>query len=347
MAKAFCVLLVVAAASAVHVSYVAPVASGYIYRSDNGGPASLIQLGAQQYHQPAAFAPPLPVAQPLTLPLPEPEVYELPATPLTFHGEAEPLAKHIAEQDEDDEDDVDDEEEDHTDPELYGHLIGIGHGHGHGHAYEKGAGSDYGEEHHAAHGEKGSKGYSSKDHHASGEAGHYGKEHKEGHYGESEGEKAAHHDEADAHGKHHKAGSSYKGGDHGHKKHFSKGEDVTGYHKVFHKDEFKKDHDFYDVADNSGHFNKYGNQKGHHGSEEGGHKEGGSHDSGSHKGEFGKAGFHAKGHHDESDTGHSAEEGKESHYNHSEEHGKKGSSEDGKEYHFEDDDDEDDDDDDE
>ncbi|XP_047994593.1 sarcoplasmic reticulum histidine-rich calcium-binding protein-like [Leguminivora glycinivorella] len=342
MAKALCVLVAVAAAaSAVHVSYVAPVASGYIYRSDNGGPASLIQLGAQQYHQPAAFAPPLPVAQPLALPLPEPEVYNLAATPLTFHGEAVPLEKHIVEQDDDD-DDSDDEEP--ADPELYGELIDLGSGHGHGHIHEKGAGSDYEEEHHAAHGEKGSKGYSSKDHHASGKSGHYGKEHKEGHYGESEGEEAAHHDEADAHGKHHEAGSSHEGGDHGHKKHFSKGEDVTGYHKVFHKDEFKKDHDFYDVADNNGHFNKYGNEKGHHGSEEGGHKEGGAHDAGYDKSEFGKAGFHAKGHHDESDDSHSAEEGKESHYSHSAEHGKNGSSEDGKEYHFVDDDDEDEDD---
>ncbi|KAI8437402.1 hypothetical protein MSG28_011733 [Choristoneura fumiferana] len=324
MARVLCLLVAVTAAAAVQVSsYVAPVATGYIYRSDNGGPANLIQLGAQHYEQPVAFAPPLPLAQPLAL-----EAYDLAPAPLPYIA-----AKPIIEEDEDE----DDSEEEYLDG---GHLEGLNHGHGH--AYEKGAGSDYGVEHHAAHGEKGSKGYSSKDHHAAGESGHYGKEHKEGYHSEAEGEKGAHHNEADAHGKHHEAGSSYKGGDAGHKKHFSKGEDITGYHKVFHKDEFKKDHDFYDVADNSGHFNKYGNEKGHHGSEEGGHKEGGHADAGFDKGEFGKSGFQAKGHHEEDDDSHSAEEGNDSEYQHSEEYGKKGGGGDEKEYGFDDDDDEDD-----
>lgn len=316
---AIVVLLVAAVAAAVQIGYVAPAASSYIYRSDNGGPASLIQLGPQP-----SFAP-----LPLVEPIKAFEAYDLAPVPLPYVA-----AKPILLEDSDDDDDEDDEES----SEQGGKFIELGHGHG----FEKGAGSDYGEEHHSAHGEKGSKGYNSKGHHANGESGHYGKGHKEGFLSEAKGEKGAYHDVADAYGKHHSSGKSYKGGDHGHKKHFSKGEDVTGYHKVFHKDEFKKDHDFYDIADKSGHFNKHGYEKAQHEAEAGAHKKEGHHDSALDKGEFGKEGFVASGNIDDVDHGHSAEEGGESHYSNEEEFGKKGAGSQEKEYLYGDDDDEDD-----
>ncbi|GBP83055.1 hypothetical protein EVAR_31855_1 [Eumeta japonica] len=301
--------------------YVAPDAVGYIYRSDNNGPGNLIQLGVPNYHQPQAFAAPLPLAQP---PLQH-------SAPLhTYHQAAAPLV-YVADkaiEDHDDDGDTDEEYEEHDDG-----LVGHG-----GHSFEKGGGSDYGEEHHNAHGEKGSKGYNSKGHHAKGGSGHYDKEHNEGFYHKGEGEKAGHHDEKDHHGSHKEAGESYKGGDHGHKKYHKKGEDITGYHKVFHKDEFKKDHDFYDVADNSGHFKKHGYSKSHHDSEEGGHKEGEKHDSGFDEDGFGKKGYLAKGHHDDSDLGHSAEEKHQNHHNHHEDYAKKGGKSEEKSYEFDDDD---------
>ncbi|KAL4706369.1 hypothetical protein ACJJTC_018468 [Scirpophaga incertulas] len=326
------IILAAATAAAVQVS---PAATGYIYRSDNNGPASLIQLGAHSYPQ-QAFAP-LPIAAPIKEAY---EAYALGPVPLPYIA-AKPIVLEDAEDD--------DEAEEYHDG---GDLVALDHGHGlghehHGHGFEKGAGSDYGEEHHAAHGEKGSKGHSSKGHHAKGGSGHYAQEHNEGYHSEDGGEKGSHHDEADAHGKHHESGGSYKGGDHGHKKHFSKGEEVTGYHKVFNKDEFKKDHDFYDVADNSGHFNKHGYQKEHHGSKGGAHEKGDHHDSAFDKNEFGKKGFHAKGHIDDGEHGHSAEEGAESHYSHEGEFAKKGGASQEKEYLYDGDDDDDDDDDDE
>lgn len=329
MKTALSVLFVGAAAAAVSVGYVAPVASGFIYRNDHNGPASLIQLGAVPYHQPHAFAPPLPLAQPLALPLKLKaiEAYDLEPAPLPYVA-----AKPIVEEEYDDEDDDDSDEasEEYADGDLIGHDQG--------HAYEKGGGSDYEEKHHAAHGEKGIKGYKSSDNEAKGASGHYGKKHDEAFYSEGEGEIKAHHDEADAHGKHHQSGKQYKGGKNGHKKHFSKGEDVTGYHKVFHKDEFKKDHDFYDVADNSGNFKKHGYEKENHGSNAGAHKKGGHQKAAYDKGGYGKAGFHAKGHNDESDHSQSAEEGNESHYKHGEDFGIKGGSAHEKEYIYEDDD---------
>ncbi|KAH9634795.1 hypothetical protein HF086_012209 [Spodoptera exigua] len=327
------ILLAATAVAAVQVAFVPPAATSYIYRSDNNGPASYIQLGAPApiHHAPHnAFAPPLPIIQPKFGAI---EALDLAPVPLPYVA-AKPIVVEDAEDDDDDDDDDDSESS-----EEYS-------GHDHGHAFAKGGGSNYGEKHHSAHGEKGSKGYHTEDHHAKGEAGHYGKKHDEGYYKEAEGGEKGHHDEAAVHGKHYKGGKSYKGGDHGHKKHFSKGEDITGYHKVFHKDEFKKDHDFYDVADKSGHFNKHGHENEHHGSEEGGHKEGGHHDSASNKGEFGKSGFHAKGHINDAEAGHSAEDGHESHYHNEADFGKKGGSSHGKEYAFANDDDDDDDDDD-
>ncbi|XP_014354609.2 hornerin [Papilio machaon] len=312
------VVFALASAAAVQVGF-APAATSYIYRSDNGGPGNLVQLGAHGYEQPQLFAP-LPLAQPIKAL----EAYDLVPAPLPYIA-AKPIAVIDAE---------DDEGSDEESAEYNG---------GHGIGYEKGAGSNYGEEHHAAHGEKGSKGFSTKGHHEKGQSGSYGKEHGEGFYEEGDGKKKVYHDEADAHGKHYEASKGYKGGDHGHKKHFSKGEEVTGYHKVFNKDEFKKDHDFYDVADKSGHFKKHGYENKHHGSEASGHKKGGQGESGYDKGDFGKGGYYAKGHVDDDHEGHSAEEGDESHYEHGEDYGKKGGTEHEKEYAYSDDGDDDDD----
>lgn len=326
MKTALSVLFIVAAAAATKVGYVAPVASGFIYRNDHNAPASLIQLGAVPYTQPQAFTPPLPLAQPLTQPLQLKalEAYDLEPAPLPYIA-----AKPIVEEDyeEEDDDDTDEALEEYTDGDKQGH------------AYVKGGGSDYEEKHQAAHGEKGSKGYKSSKNHAKGGSGHYGKKYEEGFYSEGDDLTKSHHNEAGAQGKHYNSGKVYKGGNHGHNKHFSKGEDVTGYHKVFHKDEFKKDHDFYDVADNSGHFKKHGYEKENHGSSKGAHRKGGHHKAAYDKGDFGKAGFHAKVHTDKNDNSHFAEEGNESHYKHGKSFAKKGGSDREKEYAYVNDDD--------
>ena len=62
---------------------------------------------------------------------------------------------------------------------------------------------------------------------------------------EEGGKKSSHHDEADAHSEHHEGGKNEKGGDFGKKKHHEKGSKSKGYHNVFMKDEYKKDHTFY------------------------------------------------------------------------------------------------------
>ncbi|XP_023948099.1 uncharacterized protein LOC112053059 [Bicyclus anynana] len=288
--RTLALLLCVAAVAAVRVPPYPLAPAAYIYRSDNGGPPSLIQLAP---------------------------------APLPFVN-AQPIAIEDAEEDAESYDDTD---------ELDGELGGEGEALAQL-SHERGGGSSYDEAHRSAHGEKGSKGYSSEGHHAKGASGDYGERHHEGHYHESGGKKGEHHDEADSHGSHHQSGKSYKGGDHGHKKHFSKGEDVSGYRKVFSKDEYKKDHDFYDEAAKDGHFHKHGYQKAHHGAAKGAHAAGGSAAAGHDEDDYGKAGYRTDGRVDEADAAHSAERGEDEHYHKHEEHGHKGASDEGSAYQY-------------
>lgn len=320
MRTALSILVALTGATAIQVGY-APPATSYIYRSDNDGPASFIQLGGHGY-QPQAFPAPLPLG-----PVKAFEAYDLAAVPLPYIA-AKPIAVEDAE---DDDDDSDEDGDDYGDDGLIGH----------GHEYAKGGGNNFHKGHHEAEGAKGSKGYNSKEYIEKGDSGHYGKEHDEGHHGEAKGEKGAYHDEAGAHGKHHESGGSYKKGDHGHKKHHSKGEEVTGYHNVFNKNEFKKDHDFYDVAEKDGHSKKYGYEKKHHQAYDSGHEKGGKGDSAYEKDNHGKAGYHSKGHVDDGEGSHSAEEGAESEYEHGKEYGEQGGKKHAKEYGYSEEDEDD------
>ncbi|KPJ01301.1 hypothetical protein RR46_01436 [Papilio xuthus] len=82
-----------ASAAAVQVGF-APAATSYIYRSDNGGPGNLVQLGGHGYEQPQLFAP-LPLAQPIKAL----EAYDLVPAPLPYIA-AKPIAVLDAEDDE-------------------------------------------------------------------------------------------------------------------------------------------------------------------------------------------------------------------------------------------------------
>jgi Domain of unknown function (DUF4779) len=67
-----------------------------------------------------------------------------------------------------------------------------------------------------------------------------------GHDGAEGGSKKSHYDEADSHKEHHESSHKKKAGKHGHKKHHKKGSKTTGYHKKANKDEYHKEHKFYD-----------------------------------------------------------------------------------------------------
>lgn len=78
------------------------------------------------------------------------------------------------------------------------------------------------------------------------------------------------------------------GGKKGHKKFHKKGSKATGYHKKANKDDYHKEHEFYDSEDKKGDHKKYGSEHEYHEAEKGEHGKGDKHESGydeGHKGD--------------------------------------------------------------
>lgn len=94
-------------------------------------------------------------------------------------------------------------------------------------------------------GKKASKGYSHEIKYEKGRKGSHDVEHGSGDNSEEGGSKKSHYDESDKHSEHASEAANSKGGDYGHKKNHKKGSKSKGYHNVFMKDEYKKDHTFY------------------------------------------------------------------------------------------------------
>lgn len=80
----------------------------------------------------------------------------------------------------------------------------------------------------------------------------------------------------------------WPGGKNGHKKYHKKGSKTTGFHHKGHKDDFHKEHKFYDSEEKKGDHKKYGSEHEFHESKKGEHKKGEKHDSGYDEGHKGK-----------------------------------------------------------
>nr|CAH7756159.1 unnamed protein product [Callosobruchus chinensis] len=100
----------------------------------------------------------------------------------------------------------------------------------------------------------------------------------------------------------------------GEKKGHRRGHKTKGYHNKFHKDEYHKEHRFYDDVKKSGHHSKFGNFRSKYGKKEGGRRQGGRHKSGYHGDAYGKKGFSDKGHLDEEHKGYQRHGGREEYY---------------------------------
>lgn len=74
-----------------------------------------------------------------------------------------------------------------------------------------------------------------------------------------------------------------------------KGTETTGYNKIYFKDEYKKDHSFYDESDKRGRFNKYGNYDTHFSKKEDSYEKDARIDDGYQRYKKGKNGFEANG----------------------------------------------------
>ncbi|XP_050316278.1 uncharacterized protein LOC126750651 [Anthonomus grandis grandis] len=171
------------------------------------------------------------------------------------------------------------------------------------------------------------KGYNTYDSFSKGLKGKYDNKDSKSYYDQSGGNNRAFFDKAGNYAHKHAAGSAYAGGSYGAKDHHDKGQKTTGFHKVYHKDDYNKQHKFYDKADQNGHFNKYGDYEAKHADSEGHYAKGGHSDKGYDSDKYANSDFSDKGHFDEIAKGFTKAKGDEGFYKEYEGFGKKEGSE--------------------
>ncbi|XP_044749971.1 uncharacterized protein LOC123310531 isoform X2 [Coccinella septempunctata] len=110
-------------------------------------------------------------------------------------------------------------------------------------------------------------------------------------------------------------GSSFGKSD-GHRK----GSKTTGYHKVHHKDEYKKEHSFYDEKDSSGHHNVYDENDSKYEKESGKFENGKLSDAGHRESEYSLKDLKDQGKYLKENDGSQREEGKSAHFENNEDY---------------------------
>lgn len=200
--------------------------------------------------------------------------------------------------------------------------------------FEEGSGKKFAAEKHASHGKKGEEGYKKAEDFEEAVKGENDSENHKGSYSEAAGKKKVR-GETEKHFSGHKdSAEAAKGASYELEGSHEKGHNNAGFHNVYHKDEYKKDSDFYDNDHKGGKFKKHGHYGEKHASAEGAYKKGGSHDSGYAEAEEAREGDFAKGHTSEAKKGHAAKQGYDGFFGNFEEFGKKGGAVEGKKYGF-------------
>lgn len=190
--------------------------------------------------------------------------------------------------------------------------------------FEKVGGSKFNKENRSNKGHKDKTGYKNYDSFSKGSKGHYDEDDHTEHYGSKKGKNAAKLNEAENHGEHHAMDKGEKSGKFDEKKSHKKGSKTTGYHNVFHKDEYKKVHTFYDDADHKGNFKKYGSDHQAHESDAGDYKNGGHSNSDHDEANHNKKAHTKKGYHDEADRRYKKRQHTDNHYSDEHNYLKKG-----------------------
>lgn len=113
-------------------------------------------------------------------------------------------------------------------------------------SHEDAGGSKKDEGHYASIKHKSGKGHKKKHSWNKKEKGSRHKDDNSKHEEEEGGHKKSNYDESDSHSEHHEESKKKKNGKNGHKKHHKNGTKVTGYSKKINKDEYHKEHKFYD-----------------------------------------------------------------------------------------------------
>lgn len=261
-----------------------------------------------QAEPPVQFVASPPVAVPLTtIPIPVENPIPVPSQPLIQ------APKKLAE-------DLHPAPSGHHSKHAYGHDQGGGHAAHGGYYGDKGGESSKGYKHNH-YLDKGNKGYRTDEHHR-----------KE--YEEAEGKKKKHHDNAGHKGSHEEEAFGQRGSHFGEKKGHKKGHKTKGFHNKYHKDEFQKEHKFYDDFHKSGEHHRYGKFNAKHASNESGKKRAHHVNAGHDFVERGKKGYSNKGHIDADHKGYHGKHGHEQHHENHSEHGNKGGKSGGSHYGY-------------
>ncbi|XP_015607719.1 uncharacterized protein LOC107273736 [Cephus cinctus] len=197
-----------------------------------------------------------------------------------------------------------------------------------------GAGKQFAAAQQAARGAQGEKGYKKAEVFDEGKKGQSAKENQKGEYAEAAGARKAHSGRENHYTGHKDAAAAEKGASFEIEGSHAKGRNNKGFHNVYHKDEYKKDSDFYDSDQKGGHFKKHGRYGENHAVLEGAYDKGGSSDSGFAQAEAAKEGKAEKGRSQEEAQGHAAKEGYGGFFGNFEEFAKKSGAAEGKKYGF-------------
>ncbi|CAH1159752.1 unnamed protein product [Phaedon cochleariae] len=181
-------------------------------------------------------------------------------------------------------------------------------------SFLKAGGSNFLNSRNSNDGEKFAKGYSDLSGFAKGLKGHHEKDSKSRFYDVLGGGRTGRTQEADQYSKHGQAAKGNKGGSFASEKSHDKGSKTSGYQKVYHKDEFKKDRVFYDKKNDKGHFNRYGNFDNAAASEAGAAAKGSSLDAAFEDGKYGARGLSDKGRFLDEDSGYNGAQGDAKYY---------------------------------
>ncbi|XP_031341003.1 uncharacterized protein DDB_G0290685-like [Photinus pyralis] len=198
--------------------------------------------------------------------------------------------------------------------QLYEHLgynVPKRYGYGGLDGYVLHNGEDYGGSHFLQRGHAGQKENNAQESYNKGSQGKHDNENHKGYYNNERGDKSGHHESAEKFSNQNEGGKSSNGGSYSVSGGHRKGSKTTGYHKVYKKNEYKKDNTFYDESDKRGHFNKYANADSYRKGESGALEKGGHYDAGFHESKQGENGDHDKGHYDVVDSKFSDQQGKE------------------------------------
>ncbi|GJQ68894.1 hypothetical protein Trydic_g19307 [Trypoxylus dichotomus] len=178
------------------------------------------------------------------------------------------------------------------------------------------------------------QGYQSRKKYSKGDHGRQGASSHKDDYGEEVLKKDDRYDEANHYDRDNEEDKTVKSAKFGEREGHRRGHKTRGYHNKFFKDEYHREHKFYDNYRRKGHFKKRGDYSGKQASREGGHRKGGNRNSSFERNRDGKEGHYDKGHYEDDTRGRNLRKGNEKYYIAKENHGRRRDAEEDRQHHY-------------